>query len=177
MDGGIQMMSPEKGSMLDDFDYFVGNLLYIIAYLFLMRKICSTLCALHVLKNFKINLVVLTILNIYLVYVLQAIVVPFLKMNNDYYLELIYNVVLLLLLSVALLNYFYRDNKKSLYLFIGVLCIVFSEVIQIAYFYISERSFLSFIFVTLNLTAFHFLYQQTKLLNKTNDKENYAAVE
>ena len=160
-----------------DIDYFLGNSLFILAYVFLVVKISKSLNLLYVLRNFKIHLVVLTILNVYLVYVLQVILSPNLNMLNEYYLEMIYNIVMLLLLSVALLNYFYRDNKKSLYLFIGALCIVFSEVMQVAYFYIAERSLLNFISTTLTLVAFYFFYQQSRLLNELNEEEKYMVVE
>lgn len=161
----------------DDIDYFVGNSLFILAYVFLVVKISKSLNLLYVFRNFKIHLVVLTVLNVYLVYVLQVILSPNLDMLNEYYLEMMYNIVVLLLLSVALLNYFYRDNKKSLYLFIGALCIVFSEVMQVAYFYIAERSLLNFISTTLTLIAFYFFYQQSRLLNEVNEEKKYMVME
>ncbi|AUP77838.1 hypothetical protein [Flavivirga eckloniae] len=158
-------------------DYFVGNLLFILAYLFLFIKISKSLSFFYVLRNFKIHLIVLTVLNIYLVYVLQLILSPNLEKFDEYFLEMTYNIVMLLLLSSALLNYFYRDNKKSLYLFIGALCIVFSEVMQVAYFYITERSLLNFISTTLTLTAFYFFYQQSQLLNELSEEEKYMVIE
>ncbi|GAA3625487.1 hypothetical protein [Flavivirga jejuensis] len=159
-------------------DYFVGNLMFILAYIFLVIKISKSLNLFYVFKNFKIHLIVLTILNVYLVYVLQIILYSSLSnMPHEYYTEMAYNIVMLLLLSIALLNYFYRDNKKSFYLFIGALCIVFSEVMQVAYFYIAHRSLLNFISTTLTLAAFYFFYQQSKLLNDLNEDKKYMAVE
>lgn len=151
--------------------YFIGNSLYVLAYVFLLVKICNSLCVFHVWKNFKIHIVVLFVLNIYLIYVLQVIVKPNVVMGINYYLELVYNIVTFFLLSMALLNYFYKDNKKSLYLFIGVLCIVFSEVIDIAYIYIAQRSLLSVVAGTLSLIAFYFFYQQALQLDEK--KEDY----
>ncbi len=175
----IKYIPQKNESDFFDIDYFVGNILFILAYLFLVIKISKSLNLLYVFKNFKIHLIVLTILNIYIVYVLQIILKPTVGegIESEYYLELVYNIVMLLLLSVALLNYFYRDNKKSLYLFIGALCIVFSEVMQVAYFYIAERSLLNFISTTLTLVAFYFFYQQSKLLNVLNEEENYMVME
>ncbi|TGV01680.1 hypothetical protein [Flavivirga rizhaonensis] len=173
----ISFMPDDKAGNLNDIDYFVGNSLFILAYVFLVVKISKSLSLFYVLKNFKIHLIVLAILNVYLVYVLQVILEPNFNMENEYYLEMVYNIVMLLLLSVALLNYFYRDNKKSLYLFIGALCIVFSEVMQVAYFYIAQRSLLNFISTTLTLVAFYFFYQQAKLLNVLNEEERYMAME
>ncbi|MDD7887422.1 hypothetical protein [Flavivirga sp. 57AJ16] len=173
----IPYMPSIEGVNLSQIDYFGGNILFILAYVFLVIKISKSLNLLYVFRNFKIHLIVLTILNVYLVYVLQVIMNPNLSMLNEYYLEMVYNIVMFLLLSVALLNYFYRDNKKSLYLFIGALCIVFSEVIQVAYFYIAERSLLNFISTTLTLLAFYFFYQQSRLLNGLNEEEKYVIME
>ena len=147
-------------------DYYLGNSLYILAYFFLFVKIALSMSWFHVLRNFKIHLVVLTALNVYLVYVLQVIVSPYVGMQGQYILELVYNIMMLLVLTGALLNYFYRDNKKALYLFIGALCIVFSEVIEVAYIYISQKSLLGFLSTTLALGAFYFFYQQSKLVNE-----------
>lgn len=164
-------------SALYDYNYYIANSLFVLAYVFLFIKISKSICIAHVLKNFKIHIIVLAILNIYLIYVLQVIVEPNMVMDLDYYFELIYNVVTLLLLSVALLNYFYRDNQKSLYLFLGVLCIVFSEVIDIAFIYLAQRNILNFFSTTLSLGAFYFLYQQSKLLNKSREVRNYTLTE
>lgn len=146
-------------------DYYLGNSLYIIAYGTLLFKVCKSINLIHILKNFKIHLIVLTALNIYIATVLQLIIDPNRELNNEYILETIYNVVILLLLSGSLLNYFYRDNKKALYLFIGSLCIVFSEVINVAYLYVTKQSLLNFIATSLALLAVYFLYQQTKIEN------------
>lgn len=170
----LHINEPEKWYSLH---YYIGNSLYILAYVFLVIKIIKSLNFIHVIKNFKIHLLVLSILNVYLVYVLQVIINPNLIMEGDYYLELMYNIVLVLLLSVALLNYFYRDNKKSLYLFIGSLLIVFSEVIDVAYLYITQKSLLNVLGTTLALGAFYFFYQQSKLFNKKNEVKNYMLLE
>ncbi|MFI1745875.1 hypothetical protein [Thalassobellus sediminis] len=149
--------------------YYVGNSLYILAYASLFLEVCKSICVIHVLKNYKIHLIVLMALSFYIVYVLQVIVNPYVEMTNEYYVELIYNIVMLVFLSASLLNFFYRDNRKSLYLFIGALCIVFSEVIWVAYTYISSGSLLNIISGTLSLLAFYFFYKQSKLLDE--DKE------
>ncbi|MFV9551326.1 hypothetical protein [Algibacter sp. PT7-4] len=162
---------------LYDFEYYVGNSLYIIAYAFLIIKISKSISYQYVIKSLKMHVVVLLALNVYLLYVLHGIINPNLIQESDYYLELIYNVVVLTLLSVALLNYFYRDNKKSLYLFFGALFIVFSEVMDIAYIYIAQRVLLNFLSTTLSLCAFYFFYQQSKFLNVVNDEERYAMLD
>lgn len=169
----IDFIPIKEESILYNYEYYISNSMFIIAYVFLFVKIIKSLCMMHVLRNFKIHLVVLTVLNVYLIYVLQVIVKPNMVMSMDYYFELVYNIVTLLLLSVALLSYFYRDNKKSLYMFLGVLCLVFSEVIDVAFIYIAQRSILNFLATTLSLGAFYFLYQQSKLLDKPREEEAY----
>ena len=57
--------------------YYVGNGLYIIAYMALFIKIVKSLSFQHILRNFKLHLIVLTILNVYIAYVLQNIVNPY----------------------------------------------------------------------------------------------------
>jgi len=173
----IQNMPYIESQKLYDFEYYIGNALYIIAYLLLIIKIVKSLNFKHILKHFKMHLVVLSILNIYLLYVLHAVIDPNLVLETDYYLELTYNIIVLLLLSIALLNYFYKDNKKALYLFLGALCIVFSEVIDIAYIYVDQRCSLNFLATTITLGAFYFLYQQSKLLNIYNKEGKYVVLE
>ena len=173
----IDNMPYDESRNLYDFEYYVGNALYIIAYMFLIIKIVKSINWKHVIKHLKMHLIVLSTLNVYLLYVLQAIINPNLVLESDYYLELTYNIVVLLLMSIALLNYFYKDNKKSLYLFLGALFIVFSEVMDIAYIYVAPRCILSFLSTTLALSAFYFFYQQSKILNVTNEDAKFMILE
>lgn len=170
-------VSSDESAIFYEYDYYLGTALYIIAYIFLFIKISQSLCLKHVFRNFKIHLFVLSILNIYLVYVLQIVVEPRLIYKYEYGFELVYNIVMLLVLSASLLNFFYRENKKSLYLFIGSLCLVFSEVLDIAYIYIAQRSFINFLGTTLALVAFYFYYQQSKLLYTANEESKYMVTE
>lgn len=149
-------------------DYYLGNILYILAYGALFIKICKSISLMHVFKNLKIHLLVLTALNIYIIYVLQVITDPITTIAGGYYVEFTYNLVMLLLLSASLINYFYRDNKKSLYIFLGSLCIVFSEVISVAYLYVAKQGLLSLLSTSLALLAFYFYYQQTKFDNTSD---------
>lgn len=147
-------------------NYYLGNSLYIISYSFLVLEICKSVCVLYIIKNFKVHLFVLTVLNIYIIYVLQVIVNPFVGATNQFYVEIVYNLVMLMTLSLALVNYFYRDNLKSLYLFLGSLCIVFSEVIWVAYIYLSASTFLNIISISLFVLSFYFFYAQSNLSNR-----------
>lgn len=154
-------------SLSDAVYYILGNSLYILAYVMLTLKIWRFMNLKYLLKNFKIHLIVLGALNVYLVYVLQVLVKSYLALNYEYIIELVYNIIMLLFLSSALLNYLYRDNKKSLFMFLGSLLIVFSEVIGLAYMYIYPINALHLLVVSMTLLAFYFFYQQSKL---TNDK-------
>lgn len=147
------------------FYYVLGNVLYILAYVMLIIQIWQSMSLRYLLKNFKIHLVVLVALSIYLVYVLQVVVNSYLGLTYEHFVELVYNVVMLTLLSSSLLNYLYRDNKKSLYMFVGSLLIVFSEVISVAYMYIYPENSIHLIVVSLALLAFYFFYQQSRMDN------------
>ncbi|WP_111306780.1 hypothetical protein [Confluentibacter sediminis] len=169
-----ELLALISDKLSSDVDYFLGNSLYIFAYLMLLINICKSISLIHLLKNFKMHLVVLTALNVYIVYVLQHIIDPHVELNYEYFVEMFYNIIVLLLLSSSLLNYFYRDNKKSLYLFVGSLCIVFSEVISVAYLYVTKQNLLNFLAVSLSLLAFYFFYQQSKL--KDEERINHMMI-
>lgn len=146
--------------------YYLGNGLYIMAYMALFIKIVKSLSFHHILRNFKLHLIVLTILNVYIAYVLQDIVNPYVGMTNEYFVEIAYNVSMLLVLTASLLNYFYRDDRKSLLIFLGSLSIVFSEVIGVAYMYVAQQNLLNFLATTLTLLAFYFYFIQSNLKNE-----------
>ncbi|MFD0988998.1 hypothetical protein ACFQ1R_02710 [Mariniflexile jejuense] len=152
-------------------NYYIGNSLYILAYTSLIIEIIKSISFLHIIKHHKIHLIILTCLNIYIVYVLQVIVNPYVEKTNEYYVELIYNIIMLSLLSVALLNYFHKDNLKSLYLFLAALCIVFGEVMWVAYTYISARDLLNVISTTLYVVSFYFFFKQSKLKHEIKQDE------
>ncbi|WP_338358737.1 hypothetical protein [Yeosuana marina] len=142
--------------------YYVGNGLYIIAYSALLIKALKTLSFIQILKNFKLHVLVLIALNIYIAYVLQVIVNPYVAMTNEYFVEIVYNIIMLLLLSASLLSYFYKDDKKSLFMFLGSMSIVFSEVIGVAYIYVAQQNLLNFLCTTLTVLAFYFFCKQAK---------------
>ena len=146
--------------------YFIGNGLYILAYTALLVEILRTVSFSHVIKHFKLHLIVLLGLNIYIAYVLQIIVNPYMERTNEYATEIIYNISMLLVLTASLLNYLYRDNKKSLFMFLGSLSIVFSEVISVAYLYVAQQNLLNFISTTLTLLAIFFYCKQASLVSE-----------
>lgn len=147
-------------------DYFIGNALYISAYILLIYEILKSMSFGYVLKNYAVHLVVLTALSAYMVSVLLKITAPYIT-GKEFVIEFIYNLITLILLSVSLINFLYRDSKKALFMFFGSLCIVFSEMIQIAYFYISTNLLMTVVlnlsYTALLVTSFCFFYSQAKL--------------
>lgn len=148
--------------------YYVGNILSMLSYAFLLLEVCKSVCAFNILKNFKIHVVVLIGLSVYIAYVLQQAINPHLEMTADYLIEITYNITMLLLLSLSLLNYLNKDDRKSLLFFFGALFIVFSEVINVAYLYVAHQNLFNFISVSLFVLAFYFLYQQSRVESKNN---------
>lgn len=150
-----------------EMEYYLGNALYIAAYIALSYEIVLSIDMKYVFKYFKTHLFVLLVLNIYANYVLLGIVKEYEFLNGlELSFEIIYNISTLILLSVSLLNYFYRDDKKAFVIFLGTLCIVVSEVIQIAYYYIPEvenNDVLGISYSFLLILAFFFYYSQSKL--------------
>src|SRR5690606_25825682 len=107
-----------------DIYYTIGNTLYIVAYILLIFEVVKRLNFKKVIKIYKLHLLVLGLLNVYIIYMLLNIVDPVFSNSYLMYVELIYNVVMLLLLSFALIAYFYIDSKRSL-LFFLVHCVLF----------------------------------------------------
>jgi hypothetical protein len=153
-----------------DFYYVIGNLFYIVAYILLLFEVVKGMDIKRILKNYKLHLIVLGVLNIYIVYVLLTIVYPIINDGNLIYIELIYNIVMLMLLTFSLIAYFYNDNKKTLLFFLGTLCIVFSEFIQIAYYYIIDQEMFNFTSTLLFVLAFFFYYFHSRIRNEKTFK-------
>lgn len=159
-----------SGKLTYHIDYFLGNTLYILAYIALILEIGRNLSLRYIFKNNLFSIIVLFLLNTYIAYVLMQIIKPYLDLGAEYALEIIYNISMLMILSLALLNYFYKDSRKAFYILIGALCIVFAEVINVAYLYISHQSLLSFLTISIGLVGFYFLFEQSKLKYKKQDK-------
>lgn len=156
-----------------DFDYYVGNSLYILAYIALTIEIARNISFTYIFKHHLFSVIVLFALNSYIAYILSKIINPHLEFGSQYVLEIIYNISMLTILSIALLNYFYKDSRKAFYLLIGAICIVFAEVINVAYLYITHQNLLNFFTISLGLVGFYFLYEQAKLKYRQKDKAIY----
>ncbi|MDP5081879.1 MAG: hypothetical protein NWP87_04420 [Winogradskyella sp.] len=145
-----------------DYFYYSANLLYILAYIFLILKIVSVLNLKKVFRELSIPIFILIILDIFCVYIVSGTTENVLEIY-EYTLEFFYNAVIMVLLSVGLINYMYRNDNKSMLFLIGTICIVFSEIIQLAYFYILTSNDLGFIYSFFLVMAFVFFYLQSQL--------------
>lgn len=147
---------------LDSLNYYVGNALYMVAYVALIFEISYQFKVKNLIRYFKMYLLVLFLLNVYANYFLLFVIKDFI-IDYDYSVELIYNIFTILLLSVAILNYFYRFDKKSSFLFLGSLMIAFSEALQIGYYYLLTSIHLKIAFSILIFAAYFLFYLQAKL--------------
>lgn len=148
-----------------EWEYYIGNSLYIVAYLTFSFEILLSISKRHILKYFKAHVIVLLIVNVYANFVLIKFQSEYVS-SLDYAMELFYNISTLILVSVSLLNYFYRDDKKALILFLGSLSIAVSEVIQIAYYYVmngTDSNILNVSYSLFLILGFYFYYIQSKL--------------
>ncbi|PTM07731.1 MAG: hypothetical protein DA407_09980 [Bacteroidetes bacterium] len=154
--------------------YYVGNLSYITAYIFLILEVLKSINLKTVLSRFPVHIIILLVLDIYSVYLVSEIAVKsdYLTGMLDYFIEIFYNIVIMLLLTVTLINYISRDSKKAMNLLLGALCIVFSEIIQVAYFYVSDKNILNVTYSVLLVFAFCFFYIQAGMSYSRNAAYN-----
>jgi len=158
-----------------DIMYYGGNILYILAYIFLVLEVLRSIKRSPDYKNFfakyALHMAVLIMFAIYLIKVLADISGP--KMNRtEYGLEMAYNSIIMFLLTVSLLNFICNDTKKSLIMFLGSICIVFSEIVQVAYFYLSNTYVLGIVYSILMIIAFYFFYRHGFLKQEANNNLN-----
>lgn len=158
---------------VDQFDihYYSANILFIIAYLFLIIKVLTSFNVGKVFRELLIPVIVLMVLDVFCVVVVTDATGNSLT-AYEYILEFVYNSVIMSLLSVALIDYMYRNDNKSMLFLLGSICIVFSEIIQLAYYYILEDKNLGFIYSFFLVVAFVFFYLQSQL-NHTGPQPTY----
>ena len=116
---------------IDSLLYYVGNSLFIIAYIFLILEILKSMNIKNVFNRFTTYILILAALDIYSIILVTDIAIKsdYLQGFFDYLTEIAYNTVIMLLLSITLINYISRHTKKAMNLLLGALSIVFSEVI------------------------------------------------
>jgi hypothetical protein len=167
----------QESYFVDSLLYYGGNILYIIAYMFLILEIYKAMNIKRIFNRFTTYILILMALDIYSIILVTDIAIKseLLYGIYDYLIEIAYNIVIMLLLTITLINYISKHTKKAMNLLIGALCIVFSEVIQVAYYYVSGQNILSIIYSALLVLAFAFFYFQSSL--NYEDSEAFKAME
>jgi len=145
-----------------DYYYYAANILFILAYLFLITKILYFFNLRKVFKELSIPIVILVVLDVFCVVIVTDATDGRLS-AYEYVLEFVYNGVIMALLSVALIDYLYRNDNKSMLFLLGSICVVFSEIIQLAYYYILDDKNLGFVYSFFLVVAFVFFYLQSQL--------------
>ncbi len=145
-----------------DIHYYGANILFIVAYLFLIIKVLSLINFGKVFRELSIPVVILVVLDVFCVIIVTDATEDSLS-TYEYILEFVYNGIIMTLLSIALLDYMYRNDNKSMLFLLGSICIVFSEIIQLAYYYILEDKNLGFIYSFFLVVAFVFFYIQSQM--------------
>lgn len=159
--GGFGYLAYENET-IDNIQYYLGNILYIIAYAFLIAYVFQFLEIKNIIKKFPIHVLIMLALDIYCVVLVSKISIysGYMEFRIEYLIEIIYNSTVMLLLSVALLNFLLNDSNKAMLMLIGAVCILFSEVIQVADFYVKEMLVFKVIYNVLLIAAFVFFYIQ-----------------
>lgn len=147
---------------VDTFQFFSGNIMYILGYTFLIMEIIKDMKLKEVFKKFPFTIVVLLALDTYSVILVSKVSIEsgYFESVTGMVIEVIYNTIIMLLLSVSLINYLYKDSRKAINLLLACTCIVFSEIIQGAYIYVSELNLLKVLGSIFMAGAFILLYIQ-----------------
>jgi hypothetical protein len=145
-----------------DYFYYIGNVLYIMSYTFLIAMILSGINMTKAITRFPIQSLLLIILGVFVVYIVTDTTKGELD-SSQYTLEFTYNAVIMILMSLSLLYYMIKDDKKAMNLLIGSICILFSEILQLAYFYIADFNILNVLCSVFLVMAFVFYYLQSRL--------------
>ena len=131
-----------------NWSYYVCNVAYILAYVFLMLYIAKSFSFKLVFKKFLLEFIVLLVLDLYMIYVLINIINPINFESNFIELvqavEFFYSLMVIVVLSFSFLNYIKNVNKKYLLLFVSCVMIAFSELILIGYYYIVDDISISY---------------------------------
>ena len=145
-----------------DFTYYVGNILFIVSYIFLIYLSIKSMGLKEIVSKFSVTIVILAILIVFSVTLITETTQNVLT-TPEYILEFVYNAVIMVLLSVSLINYMYRDDYKAMLFFIGSTLIFFSEIIQLAYYYIDDMEYLAAAYSIFLVLGFMLFYQQSQL--------------
>lgn len=152
-----------ENEIIDNFQYYTGNILYILAYIFLILEIYKHLNFKKLLRQFPIHLLILFVLDIYCIVLVSKISITsgYMIYNIEFIIEVIYNSAIMLLLTIAVINYLTNDSNKSMSLLFGALCVLFAEVLQVAFYYVEYVPILEIISNMLLIIAFVLFYIQS----------------
>ena len=158
--------------------YFLCNGLYMLSYVFLFLELNKTVSMKVILKKFPIYFTVLTVLNIYIIFVMATIISPItFKTEHIEFVrvfENVYNIILLGLLSMSFFNYLLNENNKTLLMFSGCLALTFFEFLLIGYYYLSEEmSIIRVVSILLELCAFLMFYFSATLKLKSHAANSF----
>ena len=168
---------PEEDEFLDIY-YIIGNSFFILSYLFLIGRILALMDFRKALSRFPIQILLLTVLAIFVTYMITDLSIASIPLDYTYFVELSYNAIIMILMSLSLINYMYKDTKKSMNLLVGCIFIVFSEVIQIAYYYITDfDNTLNVVYSVFLVAAFVFFYLQSRLEDEPERVYSYTELE
>lgn len=170
------LLPPDEEAL--DMYYLIGNAFFILSYIFLIGRILSLMDFKKAVTQFPVQIILLSILGIFVTYMITDLSISGLPMDYTYFVELFYNAIIMILVSLSLINYMYKDTKKSMNLLIGCIFIVFSEVIQIAYYYITDfDNTLNVVYSVFLVVAFIFFYLQARLEDEPERVFSYSELE
>lgn len=162
----------EQSADLDLVYYYVGNSVYIIAYLLLIIRIALGLNFKEILKKHMFYVLLLGLLNVFCVYFISDATTEFID-SSSHLMEDTYNAIIVILMSFSVLGYLAHDDQKSIKILIGSMLIVFSEILQLAYFYVADFNVLYVICSILFTLAFLFFYLQSRLEYRLRKEYTY----
>ena len=160
-----------ENELIDNIQYYTGNILYLLAYIFLVFEVYKHLNIKKLIKQFPIHILILLILDVYCVVLVSKISITsgFMENNIEFIIEILYNCSIMLLLTITLVNYLSNDSNKAMSLLIGSLCILFSEVLQVAIYYVKYIHILEVAANIMLIVAFILFYTQSGM---SYSKEN-----
>ncbi|MFH4968793.1 hypothetical protein V8G61_11375 [Gaetbulibacter sp. M240] len=160
------------------FVYYLMIILYALAYTFLGIETIKFLKFKKIVKEFKLQLLILLGLSLFIGYI--TINMEIYRLEKQFFLEfgaidyvtsIYYQVSLCIMFSGSLINYLDRYDEKSLFLFLGCTFLIFMELVGVALYILksSQTKTIVIIYMLLTIIAFYFLIRQCDLEYKNND--------
>lgn len=159
-----------------DIAYYLGNSLYIIAYVFLIIHLVFKMNLKRLLQKNIYQIIVLFCLGTYLFYSLISMLNHHTNLIriSDFIIEYSYNLIIILVLIFSLLHYLYFMNKKSLVFFMAGMFLSFSELIHVAYLFVEAPEYLRIIYSVVFFAGLYFVYLYVIYLS-LEEEEDFEA--